>query len=64
MYSGQALNGVPHGRGRIFYHDDDPSGRANYTGDFSHGILNGNGTMFWKNGARYGKVAGKIINDL
>ena len=52
LYSGQALNGVPHGRGRVIYYDADPSGRANYTGDFEHGILHGNGTMYWRNGAR------------
>ncbi len=43
---------APHGLGTLVYRDNDAFGRARYTGTFDKGVLAGNGTMKWANGAR------------
>ena len=52
IYSGGAVDQVPHGRGTIEYFDDDPK-LANYTGEWSEGKKHGFGKMVWKDGSKY-----------
>lgn len=48
IYSGDLLNGVPHGSGTFVYDD----GRK-YVGEFENGKYHGNGTFTWTNGDKY-----------
>lgn len=53
-YTGQLLNGVPHGRGSIRMY----SGNT-YTGTFSHGKMNGDGKFTFVDGTTYN---GQFLN--
>ncbi|KAI6655999.1 Radial spoke head 10-like protein B-like [Oopsacas minuta] len=44
FYSGEWLNNLPHGKGRMEWKDR----REVYTGDWSEGVQNGYGEMLWK----------------
>ena len=54
-YDGKFKNGVPHGKGRIFYRDPDysPDECASYEGDFYEGELTGYGKKIFINGDTY-----------
>ena len=54
-YEGQSLNGVPHGKGTMYYGDG-----KRYTGDFVHGLRHGQGTLTMPNGESF---IGRFQND-
>ncbi|MBQ6064462.1 MAG: protein kinase [Prevotella sp.] len=58
-YSGQALGGVPNGRGTATYPVDDPEEREKFEGIFINGKRT-NGTLTWRNGEIY---KGSFEND-
>ena len=52
-YVGEILKGKPHGKGKMYYADNNEYGRASYEGDWVDGNCTGQGTMIWKNGEKY-----------
>ena len=44
---------VPHGRGTIFYFNNDKFHRVNYTGQWVDGTRQGNGSTYFKDGSVY-----------
>lgn len=66
-YEGEIRNGDPHGRGTLYYSEDDPSQKEKYEGGFEYGRPEGEGTMIWRNGAKYvgfwraGKMDGRGV---
>ncbi|WP_177182502.1 hypothetical protein [Paenibacillus sp. OV219] len=57
-YTGQLVNGVPHGKGTLTYPKGDVK---KYVGEFKNGMIDGNGTLYYANGK---KVTGKFINSV
>lgn len=55
-YSGELLNGEPHGSGRMEFNNGD-----RYEGQFARGAFEGAGTYRWANGAVY---EGQFSNDM
>ena len=51
VYLGEIFNNLRNGIGNLQFPVIDA--RLNYTGHFVMGQINGNGTMYWKNGDRY-----------
>ena len=52
-YVGDIVNGKPHGKGKLFYKEDDKYNRVSYEGDWVNGERSGNGTLIWKSGEKY-----------
>jgi hypothetical protein len=50
-YEGPLKNGLPDGRGKLTYSENDP--RESYEGTFVNGELEGTGLMTWRNGKKY-----------
>lgn len=50
-YEGPLKNGLPNGRGKLTYSENDP--RKSYEGNFVNGELEGTGLMTWRNGQTY-----------
>ena len=48
VYKGATLNGIPHGKGKMFYSDGDV-----YDGQFAGGLPNGKGKFIFSSGAEY-----------
>lgn len=48
LYTGDLVNGIPHGEGTILWDDGN-----RFEGHFSHGLSNGNGTFTWNDGNSY-----------
>ena len=55
-YIGPELNGLPNGKGKIYYKNS----KLYYEGDFKNGIKEGNGKIFFENGDYY---EGQFTND-
>lgn len=49
-YVGEYRNGTPHGKGIIYYNDDNCK---SYEGDWVYGKCEGKGTLIWNDGSRY-----------
>ena len=47
-YEGQSINGVPNGKGKMFYEDGNT-----YVGEFKNGQIYGQGTYIWRSGGKY-----------
>lgn len=58
-YVGQVRDGKPHGRGTIFYREDDEIMRRSYEGDFFDGKRQGWGTCLYREGSSWIKIAGQ-----
>ena len=50
-YVGEYVNGRPHGQGIIYYSQSDR--RKLYEGNWVNGIMEGKGTMVWRDGTKY-----------
>ena len=48
-YIGEMLNGIPHGKGIIYY----KNGNIKYDGEFVNGKFEGNGKYIYENGEYY-----------
>lgn len=59
-YEGEWKNDKTHGKGIIFYHDNEERDRISYHGDFKDGNIEGIGVLEWKNGSKY---EGELKND-
>jgi hypothetical protein len=55
VYSGQLINGIPHGFATMIFTNGDK-----YIGSFDHGSLHGEGTYAWDVGDKY---IGTFVND-
>ncbi len=53
IYRGEALNGKPHGMGRIIYYHTSIDPRMEYCGYFKNGKRHGEGVMYWRDGDQY-----------
>ena len=60
-YEGSMFNGFRHGKGFQTFAKDDVYDRASYEGEWNADKSSGNGTLIWKNGAKY---VGGFLNDL
>lgn len=49
-YIGEYKDGKPHGKGIVYYKEDDPYERLSYEGDWGNGKKSGKGKMIWKDG--------------
>ena len=56
-YVGEYLNGVPHGKGTMYY---DDTNLKTYDGQWVNGLRHGKGTLIWQSGDRY---SGDFKND-
>jgi len=59
-YVGEYKDGIPNGKGKLYYSTDDNWNRLTYEGNFVNGIRQGKGTLTWKDG---GKYDGEWVND-
>ena len=53
IFRGEALNGKPHGMGKITYYNTSIDPRMEYRGYFVNGKRHGEGEMYWRNGDLY-----------
>ena len=52
-YSGEKLNGLPHGQGTMSFSSNDEKDRVSYEGSWKNGKKHGQGTMIGKDGLKY-----------
>lgn len=52
-YVGECKDGLPHGKGTIYYAPNDELDRKYYEGEWFEGVKHGTGTMIWNDGDKY-----------
>lgn len=52
-YEGEIKNGKPHGKGIMYFKEDNEYDRVSYDGEWENGVISGQGTMIWKGGKKY-----------